>query len=141
MYKGIFWLTRDLLGDKKLLTVKVSCDSQGQPLEPVCFSSKSGDNFNHRLEWSKLFPRLTQGKPFNIKTLDLYRRAVENCFLRTCHREHTSDITRGCSHIQTTPGNSYLMSLICNGFLINTTYPQWLYVQNPSLLQWMRGFL
>lgn len=65
MYKGIFWLTRDLLGDKKLLTVKVSCDSQGQPLEHVCLSSKSEDSFNHRIEWSKLSLRLTQGKPCN----------------------------------------------------------------------------
>lgn len=65
MYKGIFWIIRDLLGDRKLLSVKVACDFYGQPLEHVCFSSKSGDNFNHRLEWSKLSSRLTQGKSFN----------------------------------------------------------------------------
>jgi len=65
MYKGIFWIIRDLLGDRKLLSVKVACDFYGQPLEHVCFFSKSGDNFNHRLEWSKLSSRLTQGKSFN----------------------------------------------------------------------------
>ena len=52
-------------GEEQLLTVKVSCDGMGAPLVPVVFSSKSGENFNHRVEWAKLSPRLTQGKSFN----------------------------------------------------------------------------
>ena len=29
------------------------------------FSSKSGDNFNHRFEWEHLDRRITEGQPFN----------------------------------------------------------------------------
>ena len=65
MYKGIFWLITDRLGEKQLICVKVSCDANGTPLETVTFSSKSGENFNHQAEWIKLSPKMTQRKPFN----------------------------------------------------------------------------
>ena len=29
------------------------------------FSSKSGDNFNHRFEWARLDRKVTEGQPFN----------------------------------------------------------------------------
>jgi len=65
MNKGIFWLITNQSGEKELLCIKVACDAMGDPKEPVMFSSKSGENFNHKAEWSKLSPRLTLGKPFN----------------------------------------------------------------------------
>lgn len=65
MNKGIFWLITNRSGEEQLLTVKVSCDGMGTPLVPVVFSSKSGENFNHQVEWAKFSPRLTQGKAFN----------------------------------------------------------------------------
>lgn len=65
MNKGIFWLITNQSGEKELLCIKVACDAMGDPKEQVMFSSKSGENFNHKAEWSKLSPRLTLGKPFN----------------------------------------------------------------------------
>lgn len=65
MYKGIFWLIVDLAGEEKLQTIKFICDSQGYPLVPVSFSSKSGNNYNHQVECLKFPTRLTQGKPYN----------------------------------------------------------------------------
>ena len=46
MYKGIFWLITDRLGEKQLICVKVSCDANGTPLDTVSFSSKSGETPN-----------------------------------------------------------------------------------------------
>ena len=65
MYKGIFWLITDRLGEKQLICVKVSCDANGTPLETVTFSSKSGENFNHQAEWDRLSSKATNGKPYN----------------------------------------------------------------------------
>lgn len=65
MYKGIFWLITDRLGEKQLICVKVSCDANGTPLDTVSFSSKSGENFNHQAEWDKLSSKTTNGKPYN----------------------------------------------------------------------------
>ena len=64
MNKGIFWVIND-----ELLCVKVECDMNGTPQEFVKFSAKSGDNFNHKAEWSKLDRKVTNGKPYNY-----YRR-------------------------------------------------------------------
>ncbi len=57
MYKGIFWcyltdFEDDMLG-VTVLPVKVKCDLSGIALENAQFSSKSGDNFNHEIEWEK----------------------------------------------------------------------------------------
>lgn len=65
MRKGIFWLAENEYGEEYLLTIAVTCDDHGQPLEDVAFSSKSGKNFNHKAEWEKLSPRLTRGKSFD----------------------------------------------------------------------------
>ena len=60
MYKGIFWVKGG-----ELITVKVMCDAAGDPLEPCGFSSKSGENFNHRAEWKKLPRNVTGGHQFD----------------------------------------------------------------------------
>lgn len=52
VYKGIFWYVPN---EKKLITVKVKCDRNGVALEDVDYSSKSGENFNHKAEWAKFF--------------------------------------------------------------------------------------
>ena len=67
MKKGIFWVVR---GDDntKLISVSVRCDKDGNLLEDVPMSSKSGKNFNHKQEWSLLDileHRETKGKPFD----------------------------------------------------------------------------
>ena len=48
-----------------LITRKVICDENGNALEAVEYSSKSGDNFNHKAEWAR-FPRsITNKHPYN----------------------------------------------------------------------------
>lgn len=64
MKKGIFWII-----DDNLLCVSVCCDKNGIALEPVMYSAKSGDNFNHKAEWVRLGKKARQGKPYNY-----YRR-------------------------------------------------------------------
>ena len=46
-------------------TVSVACDKNGDSKELVRFSSKSGNNFNHRLEWERFDRSITAGRPFN----------------------------------------------------------------------------
>ena len=62
MYKGIFWCYLLYFDDDmcypSLPNVKVKCDTSGAPLEEAVFSSKSGNNFNHEAEWT----RITAGK-------------------------------------------------------------------------------
>ena len=48
-----------------LYCVKVPCDRNGKPTKQVEFSSKSGDNFNHKAEWAKLDRKLTGGHAYN----------------------------------------------------------------------------
>ena len=62
MYKGIFWYDP---AEKKLIVKKVACDPDGVALEPVEYSSKSGDNFNHKAEWTRLPRSITNGNPYN----------------------------------------------------------------------------
>ena len=62
VYKGIFWYNPTT---KKLIVKKVACNSYGEALEPVEYSSKSGNNFNHKVEWSKLPKSVTCGQPYN----------------------------------------------------------------------------
>ncbi len=61
-YKGIFWFN---LQNNELIVKKVACDSNGESFECVEYSSKSGKNFNHKVEWLKLPHSITKGKPFN----------------------------------------------------------------------------
>lgn len=64
MYKGIFRAITDA-PEAYLLTVKVPCGADGTSLDAgVTYSSKSGENFNHEAEWSKLPRKVTRGLPF-----------------------------------------------------------------------------
>ena len=63
MYKGIFWFINE--DGPKLLSIKVLCDETGKPLEDVNFSSKSGENFNHKLEWDTLPDSVKNSKSFD----------------------------------------------------------------------------
>ena len=70
MKKGIFWCYEVYFDDDMvspvLITKMVSCDIDGNPLEQVEFSSKSGDNFNHKIEWAKNKEcELTEEYPYN----------------------------------------------------------------------------
>ena len=58
--KGLFWRV-----DDSIITVAVECDENGNALEDVEYSSKSGDNFNHNAEWAKLPRSVTGGHDFD----------------------------------------------------------------------------
>ena len=60
MFKGIFWLKSD-----ELISVKVLCNENGNELEPCTFSSKSGKNFNHKIEWDRLPRSVTCGSKYD----------------------------------------------------------------------------
>lgn len=60
MKKGIFWLV-----EENFVCVAVECDTDGTATEPAEFSSKSGENFNHRLEWEKIPREIKHGKAYN----------------------------------------------------------------------------
>lgn len=62
MYKGVFWYNPTEHG---LICKKVACDESGVALEETEYSSKSGDNFNHKAEWAKLPKSETGGHPYN----------------------------------------------------------------------------
>lgn len=62
VYKGIFWYVPH---EKRLITVKVKCDRNGVALENANYSSKSGENFNHKAEWAKFSKSITKSYPFN----------------------------------------------------------------------------
>ena len=64
MYKGIFWILPSET-DWKLKTIKVECDSEGTSLEQTEYSSKSGENFNHKAEWAKMPKSETNGFTYN----------------------------------------------------------------------------
>lgn len=65
MRKGIFWCANFDTECPELITVSVACDKNGDSKELVRFSSKSGNNFNHRPEWERLDRSITAGRPFN----------------------------------------------------------------------------
>lgn len=65
MRKGIFWCTKFDAESTELITVSVVCDKDGDSQEPVQFSSKSGNNFNHRIGWDHLDRKTTEGKSFD----------------------------------------------------------------------------
>lgn len=65
MKKGIFWVT-DRNSDKpKLITVSAECSASGNSDFSVRYSSKSGDNFNHKIEWQRQDRTVTNGLPYN----------------------------------------------------------------------------
>ena len=64
MKKGIFWVITDADCDD-LIAVTAQCDMEGNLLENIEMSSKSGTNFNHKAEWSRLDKKITKAKPFN----------------------------------------------------------------------------
>lgn len=63
MYKGIFWYIKNKDGESELVCVKTEWNSANET--NVQFSSKSGENFNHKAEWAKMPRRITGGKPYN----------------------------------------------------------------------------
>ena len=65
MRKGIFWCANFDTECPELITVSAACDKNGDSKELVRFSSKSGNNFNHRPEWERLDRSITAGRPFN----------------------------------------------------------------------------
>lgn len=64
MCKGIFWLIQEN-EEEYILSVKVQCDKFGETHEKAVYSSKSGDNFNHKVEWERLARKKTGCKPYN----------------------------------------------------------------------------
>lgn len=60
MKKGLFWVV-----DYNLITKSVKCNIEGKALESVEYTSKSGENFNHKIEWGKLSKEITKGKEYN----------------------------------------------------------------------------
>ena len=65
MKKGIFWCDSFVRDSPHLIVVSVKCDADGKTDRPIDFSSKSGQNFNHKAEWQKLSRSVTRGQPFN----------------------------------------------------------------------------
>ncbi len=65
MKKGIFWYVSGGEDGPGLVTVSVKCSPDGTALEPCGYSSKSGDGFNHRAEWTKMGRDVTGGHPFD----------------------------------------------------------------------------
>lgn len=66
MKKGIFWCRNYLTEEAELLIVAAECDRTGNALDPeAAFSSKSGKNFNHRIEWQRMERSVTQGFSFD----------------------------------------------------------------------------
>lgn len=65
MKKGIFWCMDFDTNHPKLIIAAVACDRNDLTNEAAAFSAKSGENFNHKAEWSKPDKRITREKPFN----------------------------------------------------------------------------
>ena len=65
MKKGIFWCDSFGRDSPHLIVVSVKCDADGKSDRPIDFSSKSGQNFNHKAAWQKLSRSVTRGQPFN----------------------------------------------------------------------------
>ena len=65
MKKGIFWCVDTSLLQPRLITVSVSCNANGDADPSAVFSSKSGENFNHKAEWEKLDKTIRNGVAYN----------------------------------------------------------------------------
>ncbi len=77
MRKGIFWVKQSNTTSPELLIVSTACDEYGTSMEPVAYSSKSGENFNHKSEWARLDKNVTGGHPFNYYPRG--RVEIKNC--------------------------------------------------------------
>ena len=64
--KGIFWINdTDDIGASELFFT-IPCDSDGNVIDfDIAFSSKSGDNFNHKNTWNTLDKKLTNNKKYD----------------------------------------------------------------------------
>lgn len=62
IYKGIFWYVPN---QHRLISVKVLCDENGNASKYINYSSKSGENFNHKFEWQKFDKNITNNNPYN----------------------------------------------------------------------------
>ena len=62
---GLFWCINH--NNEPVLIIKaVECDDYGNALvDSIIYSSKSGENFNHKIEWSRLDKSITKGKKCN----------------------------------------------------------------------------
>ena len=67
LYKGIFWITdTENLGSGKLV-FRIPVTPEGEIIEPekLELNSKNEDNYNHKLLWASLPPKMTHNKAFN----------------------------------------------------------------------------
>lgn len=67
LYKGIFWINDiDDINSSKLY-FQIPCDSYGNidNDSDINFTSKSGNNFNHKNTWNELEKKYTNNKDFN----------------------------------------------------------------------------
>lgn len=67
LYKGIFWIKDiDNISDSDLY-FQISCNSDGTINDYINldYSSKDGNNFNHKNTWNKLSKRETDNKSFD----------------------------------------------------------------------------
>jgi len=62
LFKGIFWYVPD---DKRLITVKVSCNKTGKMFHPRNYFSVSRKNVDYEGEWGKLPRCVKNDKPYN----------------------------------------------------------------------------
>lgn len=78
MKKGLFWCV-DYKSDKPILVIKaVDCDNYGNALtDDVEYTSKSKENFNHKIEWDKFDSRITKGNKYNFYPRG--RVEIKNC--------------------------------------------------------------
>ena len=65
MKKGLFWVVNHNTDEPILITKLVNCNIDGKALESVEYTSKSRENFNHKIEWGKLGKEITKGKEYN----------------------------------------------------------------------------
>lgn len=65
MKKGVFWCVGHKSDALRLIIVSAECSATGESDPSVVYSSKSGDNFNHKIEWQKLLRSVTGGFPYN----------------------------------------------------------------------------
>lgn len=77
IYEGVFWIKQDERGRFIPITVKAECDEFCNVLDKrVSFSSKSGENFNHKEEW-KIFEAMPSGEYRGMKYDHYPRGRVE----------------------------------------------------------------
>lgn len=64
MQKGIFWIKQT--NEIEIIKISAICDLSGKIyVDSVDFSSKSGENFNHKAEWAKLPKSITEKYSYN----------------------------------------------------------------------------